>query len=150
MKKRIVCALFLAISHVIIAEPNVEKQSHSVEIQIGAIGFGDYDTGLSINFLTPTVSYIIPIMEKFRLGGYLGLPLYIAGGSFSINTPFPLIGIRSVFGNKAEGFAFSTNIGIIPSLGFYYKNIFLNIAFAPFAPESDYAIALDIGYSIDF
>ena len=75
---------------------------------------------------------------------------------FLIDDPFssylPLVGVRTQIGNKSESFALCLNIGIFPSVGFYYRNIFINIGginlSAPSHGES-YFYLIDFGYSFD-
>lgn len=117
------------------AEP--ATKTNSIEVQLGVIGLQQSDGVL----ITPALTYLYAFNTNFRFGGYLG---------YSIQTYAfqPTFGAKLVFGDKANGFAVGLNIGMPPSIGLYYRNIYINFFYSFF--PSDIGFVFDIGYSFDF
>ena len=61
------------------------------------------------------VSYTFQFNNMFSFGFWAG-----------IMQSFPLLGIRFVLGNKVDDLAISINAGLLPSVGLYYKNFYVN------------------------
>ncbi|NOY08742.1 MAG: hypothetical protein GXP33_07860 [Spirochaetes bacterium] len=95
-----------------------------VELQIGSVIDKRVFDSISADMPNPAyssigVAYVYRFNNIFSLGGWLG---YIHNGP-----PVPLaVGVKLIFGNKVEGFSFSLNLGLIPSIGISYKKFFIN------------------------
>jgi hypothetical protein len=137
--------------------PAVNASPHRIEFSVGALideGTIDFSTSFPYNYGYANLSagYAYSFNDKFSLGGWIGVMR---------NVPPPVIGgVKLIFGDMG-GFAFSLNLGIIPSIGLYFKNFFLNAMVGMIYERTDYyppdyepvvqtvvAPYLEIGYSI--
>lgn len=154
MKKGIVVLIFsIAFNSALFTSP------HHMEISIGAIAdklLFDADIRFPDNYTYATASlgYMYKFSPAFSLGGWVGM-MY--------NLPVPITGgLKLVFWD-IDNIALAVNLGIVPSVGMYYKHLFLNVmpvgvimeskvVFYP-RPEIDSLLVrpyLELGYSIPF
>ncbi len=125
-------------------EPPAEKpelQSVRIDGQNAIEAFAGI--GGTVGFMVETGwvsgSYLWRLNTEFPLflGGWLG-------GGYSYNGGYPVGGIKLVVGDKRNGLAGSLNLGYVPSIGIYYRNIALNFMFF-----GDAVGIVETGYSFD-
>lgn len=129
-------------------EPAVSNVS--LEIQAGTwfAWAAPYTSGIcSYNIATGCGALVFRLADDFRLGGYFGGVMIPSSGTIA---PIPLAGARLVFGDKDNGFAWGLNVGIMPSVAFYFRNFFLNLAVAPLTYDGEgVTLGVDLGYSVN-
>jgi hypothetical protein len=138
---------------------NLKRHGSAIELQNGYLFVAGKNMPPNV-ISTLSISYLYQFNNLFSLGLWFGVPFagYFDGqiASTGFWNP-PLCGIRTVWGNKIDSYAVAINIGILPSIGVYRKNMFLNLfllpynsVMKPYQGTSHWLVYLESGYSFTF
>jgi hypothetical protein len=97
-------------------------KGHSVEFSVGALVDSRVFEPVSMEnpaYATASVGYAYQFGRRFSLGAWGGLMR-------TYQAPPAIGGIKLIFGDKVNGLALSINLGVIASVGVYWKNFFFN------------------------
>jgi TolB-like protein len=104
----------------------------------------------------PTVSagLTVQLVNALSFGAWVGYTSYSGGddiGGFAIYWSPIIYGFKIIVGNKVDSVAFSLNVGWYPSIGFYFRNFFVNVSYlSPWLPSNSRSGGggwLELGYS---
>ncbi|MBT3271945.1 MAG: hypothetical protein HN368_02225 [Spirochaetales bacterium] len=100
-----------------------ESYGNSVEIPVGAVSAG--------------YLYRLKTEKPISIGAWIGI-------GTDMNSIAPVGGLKLVWGEKRESVAYAANLGVMPTVGIYYKNFILNAAYWPYM-----GVGVELGYSFD-
>jgi TolB-like protein len=126
----------------IVAQKTSKRGGWAFEVKAGGMaGFGGYTFTGAFSALGALAAggANFQFDDLFSLGGWLGLTV-----GYPMNV-FPVGGLKLVFGNKVDGFAFALDLGLMPGIGLYYRGFFLDLGFLPWIPML--VFSLEGGYS---
>jgi len=134
-------------------------RGNSLEIAVGDISVTGRDHE-GVHFATLSIAYLIEVKRWFSFGPWLGSPLFAVRNGRADFPAFwstPLMGVKAVLGNKAESFAVALNVGLFPSVGFYFRSFFLNVLVVPYNEPTrlfggfrNRLASIELGYSFRF
>lgn len=120
--------------------PRIDRRRDSIELSMYNI-FAPFD--LDSEYSTGAqISLVEQSRRRIAFGGWLGLGVDVYPDPFVV----PLIGVKAIVGDRLDGFAMSFNLGLPPSIGFYYRGVLFNALIVPI--DGVLVAFTEIGYSI--
>ncbi len=89
-----------------------------------------------------SAAYMFSITKNFLIGAWGG---YLVKGENSL----PLVGIKTVLGNKFDGLAFGINLGLFPGVSLYFRNFSLAVS-PSFLISTSNKVFIEVGYGFSF